>query len=143
MSELVLLNLDRAKLRECRLSAARGDVLARREIDALWADYDSVDIECFLCGNLVERRIFTLLLLEHRDANKSIAAPLCMTCRALPELQRMHRAFTVLKAMWSKPGGPQNSFPDGAPMRLLSFLFRRRQREWLTGVVQHTARLVA
>ena len=110
MPELVLLTLDRAKLRECRSSAKHGDTEAQRELNALWSEYDSVDLECFLCGGTVEKPVVTLLLPEHDAADKAICAPLCVECRDLSVLQQMNRAFKLLKKMWKKKGGPQIHF---------------------------------
>jgi hypothetical protein len=117
MPELVLLSLQRDSLTELRKRAAHGDAHAQREIGALWADYASVDLECFLCAAIVEKPVATLMLPELKDASKQLAAPLCAACRTLPEMVKLHRALKLLKKMWTKRGGPQMHFVRSSARR--------------------------
>jgi hypothetical protein len=90
--------------------ALRGDKEAAAAFDHLWDDYKDRELECFLCGNEVERPVFTLALPERSDPTKEMAVPLCLAYRALPPMQRLGRALKLLKKMWKgthftfKPG---------------------------------------
>jgi len=101
---LVLLSLLRAPFTAAHKKAQQGDDEAARQLNELWAGYDAVDLECFLCGNTTPKRPHTQVLPERDCYEKIIAVPLCAACCALPGQLKLHRALRILKAMWSKPG---------------------------------------
>jgi hypothetical protein len=107
---LVLLNISREQFTNTRNAAKQGDKEAARALNELWSDYDAVDLECFLCGATTPKRPYMMVLPERDRHDKVMAVPLCQGCGALPEMTRLNRALKILKAMWSKPGGPQIHF---------------------------------
>jgi hypothetical protein len=104
MPELVILSLNRAEFDATHKQALAGDEQALQAIASVWDDYADRDLECFICGGIVERPVFTMALPERKDHTKAIAVALCLRCRALPPMQRLGRALRLLKKMWSRNG---------------------------------------
>jgi hypothetical protein len=128
MSELILLNLDRAEFLGLHKAAERGDQAAREALAHLWDDYDHVEIECFLCSELVEKPPFTHVLPEFSDGKdgndtKLIGTPLCAKCRDLPHQIRWSRSLKILVKMFSAKLSAQR----GRKKRV-SFHFSGQQR---------------
>lgn len=100
MAEVALLSLSRAEIVPIARRAAQGDPEARQTLDGLWLDFRDREIECFLCGNIVDfDRPFTFLAPD-RTPDEMIVTPLCSDCAALPELYRWNRALKLFKKMW-------------------------------------------
>jgi hypothetical protein len=109
VAELILVELDESEVAAAALRIRRGadpfDVCA-----PLWDAHG--DLACLVCDAPTGRRPFTMILPSKppHDRTKVIAAPLCSTCAALPQLVRLNRCWSMLRRMWSKPGGRQVHF---------------------------------
>jgi hypothetical protein len=98
------------------IEVSRREVLARHNqcdiatFRALWSDYP--DLACFLCDAPTGPDPFTIVLPNkpRNSPDKVLAAPLCPSCTALPQMKRFHRCLRLLRAMWSKQGGRQIHF---------------------------------
>ena len=75
----------------------------------LWADYADRDLACFACDAVTAKPPYAMILPD-RDRAQLLAAPLCPTCAALPQLVRLNRCWSMLRKMWSRPGGRQVYF---------------------------------
>jgi hypothetical protein len=109
VAELILVELDESEVAAATLRIRGGedpfDVCA-----SLWNAHS--DLACLVCDAPTGARPFTMILPNKpsHDRTKVIAAPLCSTCAALPQLVRLNRCRSMLRRMWSKPGGKQVHF---------------------------------
>ena len=72
--------------------------------------YRDLELGCFLCNQPTDHPPFISVVPERHRNDKLIALPLCQVCADLPSQLRLHRITKVLRAMWSKTGGPQVHF---------------------------------
>jgi hypothetical protein len=102
MPELVLIELAKSDVADA-MRQIRNGADAYAVCGPLWADHP--DLACLICDAPTGERPFTIISRNRPpDRSKVVAAPLCQTCAALPELLRMHRAESMLRRMWSRPG---------------------------------------
>ena len=104
MAELVLLTFERRAFDAMHRAALRGDAAALREMEGLWDEYRDAGVACFLCDAVAEHPPFSMMLPEHADPSRLIAAPLCAACRDLPKMVQLNRCIRLLKRMWSTNG---------------------------------------
>jgi hypothetical protein len=94
MAELVVLSVSREKIAD---AARRRDNQVFRD---LWAEYRGRELECFLCGGLVDTDpIHSLLLRDKKNFARGLVVPLCRACVALPKMTRLARETRMLKRM--------------------------------------------
>ena len=111
MAELLILNLNRQWFLAQSKAAEAGDQEALVSIQNLWADYQHLEIECFLCAELVQQRPpFMLTLPDYGSTTRLLGLPLCSRCQSRPSQERFARALRLLKKMWSKRYGKNVTF---------------------------------
>jgi hypothetical protein len=79
--------------------ALNHDPTAMQEFIDLWDGRG--ELLCFICDRLVAPPPFTAILPEYGTTENVLCVPLCMTCRALPEMMRIGRSLRILKRMYS------------------------------------------
>jgi hypothetical protein len=93
MAELVVLTVSRQEIAK---AARRRD---NQVFVDLWADYRDRELECFLCGGLVDTDPIFSLLLRDKNPAQGLAVPLCQACVALPKMTRLAKSTRMLKKM--------------------------------------------
>jgi hypothetical protein len=109
MPELVLLSLSHAEVMAADRRVLRGEAKAADVYGHLWAGHADDDLARFLCDAATAKPPFAMVLPD-RNREKLIAAPLCQVCAALPQMVPLNRCWSMLRKMWSRPGGRQVHF---------------------------------
>jgi hypothetical protein len=105
MAEPVLLSLSRSEWDSMYRLAYKGELWAADQIDALWDGYKDQPVPCFLCDHQCGWPVpNTLILPEHGDPRRVLAAPLCWECGELPQMVKFNRAIHILREMFRKEG---------------------------------------
>lgn len=116
--ELILLSIAAEEFISLHNKAGKGDQQAIQYIERLCDKWIDREISCFLCDGLVtERPICTQVLPEFGTDKTLIGAPLCETCRDLPQQVRWSRSLRVVKKMFSARTGKNVTFQFNARNR--------------------------
>lgn len=111
MAELIILDLSRAWFLSATKAAKAGDGAALKDIQDLWSDYNHLELECFLCAELVEQRPpFMQTVADYASTTRLLGLPMCSRCQNLPSQMRLARVMRLLKKMWGKRYGKNVTF---------------------------------
>jgi len=110
--ELVLLSFSRAEFVSLHRAATRdGDLDAVQAIESVWDEYQGRELACFLCHGVAAKPPYTMVLPDPiQERAKLIGAPLCPTCRDLPDMVRWGRCLKLLTKMHKARTGKQLHF---------------------------------
>jgi len=106
----LLLSFNRAEFRRLHKAATQGDEPSLQEIEAIWQPYRDRALECLLCGSETAHPPFCMMLPDPSNDLKLIGAPLCASCRDLPDMVRWHRPLKRLGKMHKAETGKQAHF---------------------------------
>jgi hypothetical protein len=117
MAELILLTFNRRDVDALHKAARKGDESAVVEFEHIWDEHAGREIACFLCDHQTDFPPHTMMLPEPAERSQLIGAPLCATCRELPNLVRWNRCLALLRQLHKAKTGKQVHFQLTSRMR--------------------------